>query len=114
MTECKQTLRLAALQAAGQIRSLEQQQALLTEAKRDLNSQLDRVELEASRADRQRQNAVERCTSLQKQCHNLQEMLMAHAPQQLEGKLQVHARHKSYKLGRGDRIQAHLPGQDIL
>ena len=101
------------LQASAQIRSLEQQQALLTEARRDLNAQLDRIELVASRADRQRQNAVDKCASLQKQCHSLQEMLGVQAPLQYEGKLQAHAGHKS-KRDRGDRIQAHLPGHDIL
>ena len=101
------------LQVSGQVRSLEQQQAVLTQAKRDLNVQLDRAELEVSRADRQRQNAVDKCTSLQKQCHSLQGMVAGQLPLQLDGKVQAHAGHKS-KRSRGNEIQAYLPGHDIL
>ena len=101
------------LQVTAQARALEQREDILSRAKRDLNVQLDRAELEVSRAERQRQTAVDKCASLQKQCHSLQDMVVTQMPLQMESKLQGHGGHRM-KRSRGDRIQAHLLGQELL
>lgn len=101
------------LQVSAQARALEQREEVLSQNKRDLNAQLDRAELEVSRADRQRQTAVDKCASLQKQCLSLQDMVSQQLPLQLEGKLHIHGGHRA-KSSRADRIQAHLPGHELL
>ena len=99
------------LQVSAQARALQQREDTLSQAKRDLNVQLDRAELEVSRAERQRQTAVDKCASLQKQCLSLQDLVQL--PAQLEGKLQAHGGHRT-KRSRADKIQAHLPGHELL
>ncbi|KAL0029937.1 hypothetical protein WJX77_008395 [Trebouxia sp. C0004] len=74
---CKHSLK----QVSAQARALLEREETLSQAKRDLNVQLDRAELEL--------------------------------PAQLEGKLQAHGGHRT-KRSRADRIQAHLPGHELL
>ncbi len=101
------------LQVSAQARALQQHEDTLLQAKRDLNVQLDRAELEVNRAERQRQTAVDKCAGLQKQCLSLQDLVSLQLPAQLEGKLQAHGGHRT-KRSRADRIQAHLPGHELL
>lgn len=101
------------LQVSAQVRALQQREDTLSQAKRDLNVQLDRAELEVSRAERQRQTAVDKCAGLQKQCLSLQDLVSLQLPAQLESKLQAHWGHRT-KRSRADRIQAHLPGHELL
>ena len=99
-------------QVTAQARALEQREDILSQAKSDLNAQLDRAELEVGRAERQRQAAVDKSASLQKQCYSLQELVTRQSPLQLESKLQAHGGHRTKQTR--DRIQAHLPGHDLL
>lgn len=100
------------VQVSAHVQALEQREDMLSQANRDLNAQLDRAELEVTRADRQRQTALDRCFSLQKQCQSLQDMTILQAPAQIESKMHVHGVQRA-KRSRGDRIQAHLPGQGV-
>ena len=86
---------------------LEQKEDMLLQANRDLNAQLDRAELEVTRADRQRQTALDRFSSLQKQCQSLQDMTALQVSTQVESKLHVHGVQRA-KRSRADRIQAHV------
>ena len=101
------------MQVSAQAQELEQREGALSQANRELNAQLDRAELEVTRADRQRQTAVDRCSSLQKQCQSLQDMAASQMPVQLESKTHVQGVRRA-KRGSEDRIQAHLPGQGAL
>ena len=67
---------LPALQINAHAGLLSQREEDLADAQRELSLQLDRAELEAVRADRQRQAAVTKCQSLQKQCYSLQDMAL--------------------------------------
>ena len=101
------------MQVSAQLQALEEREGLLSQANRDLNAQLDRAELEVTRADRQRQTALDRCSSLQKQCHGLQDMAALQGPTQLESKMHVQGVQRA-KRSREGRIQAHMPGQGLL
>lgn len=87
---------------------LSQREADLAHAQRELSLQLDRAELEAVRADRQRQTAVSKCHSLQKQCNSLQDMALT--PLDLSSP-QYKARHRC-KRSRSDKIPAFMCEQD--
>lgn len=101
------------LQVSAHVQALEQKEDMLLQANRDLNLQLDRAELEVTRADRQRQTALDRCSSLQKQCHSLQDMSAMQISAQVESKMHVHGVQRA-KRSREDRIQAHMPVQGIM
>ena len=103
----------ANLQVSAHVQALEQSEQMLLQANSDLNAQLDRAELEVTRADRQRQTALDRCSSLQKQCHSLQDMTAMQVPVQVESKMHVHGVQRA-KRSREDRIQAHVPTQGIM
>lgn len=104
---CKRSLK----QVTAHVQAQEEREDMLLQANRDLNAQLDRAELEVTRADRQRQTALDRCSSLQKQCHSLQDMAAMQV--QVESKMYVHGVQRA-KLSREDRIQAHVPTQGIM
>lgn len=102
-----------ALQVSAHVQALEQKEDMLLQANRDLNAQLDRAELEVTRADRQRQTAMDRCSSLQKQCQSLQDMTALQISAQAESKMHVHGVQRA-KRSREDKIQAHVPVQGIM
>ena len=95
------------------MQALEQKEDMLLQANRDLNAQLDRAELEVTRADRQRQTAMDRCSSLQKQCRSLQDMTALQMSAQMESKMHVHGVQRATR-SREDKIQAHVPMQGIM
>ena len=104
---------LLALQVSAHVQALEQKEDVLLQANRDLNAQLDRAELEVTRADRQRQTALDRCSSLQKHCQSLQDMTALQVSAQVESKMHVHGVQRA-KRSREDKIQAHVPVQGIM
>lgn len=98
-----------ALQVSAHVQALEQTEDMLLQANRDLNAQLDRAELEVARADRQRQTALDRCSSLQKQCHSLQDMAAMQVPAQVESKMHVHGVRRA-KHTKEDRLMCQYKG----
>lgn len=89
---------------------LAQREEEAAQAQRELSVQLDRAELEAVRADRQRQTAAARCQSLQKQCDSLQRIACNPASADITSpdyKLQSHHRHR-LKHSRSNQILAHM------
>lgn len=97
------------MQATSHASQLSRREEDLAQAQRDLSLQLDRTELEAVRADRQRQAAVTKCQSLQKQCSSLQDMALM--PIDLTSP-DYKARHGS-KRSRRDKIPAFVHGSAL-